>query len=39
VDATSGKVFVQRQVSLALGKTIQAMGAILQDACDNGICI
>jgi hypothetical protein len=39
VDASSGKVFVCHQVSLASGETIQAMHAIVQDACENGICI
>jgi hypothetical protein len=32
VDASSGKVFIQHQVSLASSKTIQAMCAIVQDA-------
>jgi hypothetical protein len=32
VDASSGKVFVRHQVSLASGETIQAMRAIMQDA-------
>jgi hypothetical protein len=32
VDASSGKVFVCHQVSLASGRTIQAMHVIVQDA-------
>jgi GAG-pre-integrase domain len=39
VDAASGKVFVRHQVSMAAGKTIQAMRAIAQDAKDHGIRI
>jgi hypothetical protein len=39
VDASSGKVFVRHQVSLASGESIQAMHAIVQDARENGICI
>jgi hypothetical protein len=32
VDASSGKVFVQHQVALTSGETIQAMRSIVQDA-------